>query len=1373
MSRIKDRAEDGWLPLQDHREDVDASLHLGPGGVRIVADTDQSPGVWIAGEEDGLPTFADFRPYRFWQGSQERGFGSWSFAFPAESEGQGTGGGSSSTSGGQGANYGPGNQGVRPGSTATVRQSDGSYRVVERSNTVAPGEGPADLSVAARPIRKDDYLADPRYAQRSHVQPAHLSTYPRGFRGVGLAGTEETEQVDLFLPADGRLIAPHNAGPDRMGTLVCDLGPSGTLSRAGPWGVGGRAAPLQTHLHVVRLPAIEQLGNAAGNAAAFVGHLTEQGGMAGLGAYIGPMQEVTPASEGDKFVRRDKRGEVVTGNDSQVTGGAVHNGQVRQSDGTFIDVIPSNTVVAPGGQEIPDPDNPTPQGTPRQRKQGPNAVAFLDVSAGGTILSAPAGCPHQLGKTEDGQPIFSAHTHSDALISGPKGDAPLEFSEKPYPKAADYPLKSKVYLSYDPGSKHHWLDKELPGLHRWWTTVPYLTVDETPPTTPPTRDPEDDPPDDDIPPDEPRDPGDPPVVTPDPEDLPNVPGGRDPEDLPENPEPPTTGDPNDVGNGGPEPAYETPDPPVTGGGDQPTRDERPTTGGGSADRPGEIPWHPLGDDLPPGGIRGLPPGTRSDPFDSPDPFGDRPGPVTPRDLDRGGGRGATSGGSGSPDASSSGDSSDDSSPDSGQITADNSAQGSRVRSMIHHPLEEGFTSLTFLPQSMTPGRNDYRQPTAEFNENEIGRRPATLRAEAYAAEVDGEWDYEEEPGEDPINPGGTSVGGGVWLMRPSQHMDDFANDTEPSAPSGSGHYLGMADGTCLGFGSPSTSSGGMQPGGYTIARDSGEFVIGSDGDALVNVDADGTDYNASVNGTTGLVLPAGTTGERPGSPPAGLIRLNTTTGEVEADDGGGTWSAMPSGGGGGGDVTASANITDHALVRGDGGAKGVQETGILVDDSDNLTTPGLIDGRDVGVDGAKLDGIESGATADQTGAEIKAAYEAEPDTNAYDDAAVSKLAGIETGATGDQSDAEIKTAYENNANTNAFTDAEQTKLTGIETAADVTDEANVTDALDGATLSAVTVQASDKVLIQDVSNSDVLSTVTAQSIADLVSATIGSLVEGFMDARLVWKGTATIRLDPARGYLVEVAGEMVEIPSGGIVCTNADNLITSTGADAGAGPSASTLYYAYLSNADATFAPEDLRLSATAPTNFVNGIRYLASTGNGAKWRYVGMAYTDSSTQFEDSETARHVVSHYNRRRATVYLCPSYNDNNSATTYTKTNTSWASLGSVSFIQNYDDEGEAVEFSAFGRSYAASYWGNVGIGLNTGTAPSRAGQAALGGGLDSSVYSCRYDVTPSVGKNVAHLCNVVSGGTVTFYADLPRYGGSSDTPATYLTGQVMV
>ena len=80
---------------------------------------------------------------------------------------------------------------------------------------------------------------------------------------------------------------------------------------------------------------------------------------------------------------------------------------------------------------------------------------------------------------------------------------------------------------------------------------------------------------------------------------------------------------------------------------------------------------------------------------------------------------------------------------------------------------------------------------------------------------------------------------------------------------------------------------------------------------------------------------------------------------------------------------------------------------------------------------AKFDGIEDGATADQTGAEIKSAYEGEGDTNAFTDARLAKLAGIESAATQDQTGAEIKSAYEGEADTNALTDALATKLNGI------------------------------------------------------------------------------------------------------------------------------------------------------------------------------------------------------------------------------------------------------------------------------------------------------------------------------------------------------
>ena len=77
----------------------------------------------------------------------------------------------------------------------------------------------------------------------------------------------------------------------------------------------------------------------------------------------------------------------------------------------------------------------------------------------------------------------------------------------------------------------------------------------------------------------------------------------------------------------------------------------------------------------------------------------------------------------------------------------------------------------------------------------------------------------------------------------------------------------------------------------------------------------------------------------------------------------------------------------------------------------NITFSGsqTFDGRDLSVDGAKLDGIESGATADQTAAEIRTLVESASDSN-------------------------------------VFTDADHTKLNGIEASADVTDTANVTAA---------------------------------------------------------------------------------------------------------------------------------------------------------------------------------------------------------------------------------------------------------------------------------------------------------------------------------------
>lgn len=99
-----------------------------------------------------------------------------------------------------------------------------------------------------------------------------------------------------------------------------------------------------------------------------------------------------------------------------------------------------------------------------------------------------------------------------------------------------------------------------------------------------------------------------------------------------------------------------------------------------------------------------------------------------------------------------------------------------------------------------------------------------------------------------------------------------------------------------------------------------------------------------------------------------------------------------------------------AYISGDGFAPltGATFTGSVT--VPNLITSGNVDGRDVSVDGAKLDGIESGATADQTAGEIKTAYESNLDTNAFTDALLTKLTSVEASATADQSASEILTA---------------------------------------------------------------------------------------------------------------------------------------------------------------------------------------------------------------------------------------------------------------------------------------------------------------------------------------------------------------------------
>lgn len=130
-----------------------------------------------------------------------------------------------------------------------------------------------------------------------------------------------------------------------------------------------------------------------------------------------------------------------------------------------------------------------------------------------------------------------------------------------------------------------------------------------------------------------------------------------------------------------------------------------------------------------------------------------------------------------------------------------------------------------------------------------------------------------------------------------------------------------------------------------------------------------------TNGTTIQGLLVSAIGRSNDIPNAEITTNSADADYVYIDDGNAWKKITPANLGiGAGDVSAASNIADNAIVKGDGGAKGVQASGITCDDSNNvsgignITLTGTVDGRDVATDGSKLDGIATGATANQTDA---------------------------------------------------------------------------------------------------------------------------------------------------------------------------------------------------------------------------------------------------------------------------------------------------------------------------------------------------------------------------------------------------------------------
>jgi len=163
----------------------------------------------------------------------------------------------------------------------------------------------------------------------------------------------------------------------------------------------------------------------------------------------------------------------------------------------------------------------------------------------------------------------------------------------------------------------------------------------------------------------------------------------------------------------------------------------------------------------------------------------------------------------------------------------------------------------------------------------------------------------------------------------------------------------------------------------------------------------------------------------------------------------------------------------------------------------------------------KLGGIEEGATADQTAAEIRTLVESATDSNVFTDADHTKLNGIETAATADQTASEIRTLVESASDSNVFTDADHTKLNGI--------EANATADQTAAEIRTLVESATDSNVFTDADHSK-LNAIEAGATADQTVSEIKSLIAGSpLDASHLAANSVTTS-EIADAELVTLAG---------------------------------------------------------------------------------------------------------------------------------------------------------------------------------------------------------------------------------------------------------
>ena len=195
----------------------------------------------------------------------------------------------------------------------------------------------------------------------------------------------------------------------------------------------------------------------------------------------------------------------------------------------------------------------------------------------------------------------------------------------------------------------------------------------------------------------------------------------------------------------------------------------------------------------------------------------------------------------------------------------------------------------------------------------------------------------------------------------------------------------------------------------------------------------------------------------------------------------------------------------------------------------------------------KLNGIEEGATADQTNAEIRALVESATDSNVFTDADHSKLNAIEASATADQTASEIRTLVENASDSNVFTDADHSKLNAI--------EASATADQTAAEIRTLVESATDSNVFTDADHTKLNSAATLTDTQTLTNKTLTTpVINDLSGTAVVTSGTST---SDNKVYSAKRAGEIFygkdtvgEIQSGETWSSSDDKVATTAAIDA-------------------------------------------------------------------------------------------------------------------------------------------------------------------------------------------------------------------------------